>query len=316
MANVLLYDHVLGADPDRPGGWNGAVRQGRRVPRAVRRFSFIAAVTTTHRAGHRRADPAPAPDGPRGQAGGRAGRAVGQPLPARHRHGLERRRVRGPQRDVLQPRPAPGRAGRADAPAVDRGHVHVRRRVPHDRRRRHQPPPDRVDPDLVRRLGAGRARALRSARRRVDPAGHAERRVARERLAADPRRPRGRRAVDGRLRRPGPGPVRRRRSRTAGARTPPAGRRSAPPTWPSPPTTPARPTSTATWPASPSTRPPWPTEPPSGRGPSQPPRLGAARSRYRDARAPRSAAARTARHRRRSPPVRRCGSVRRRGSCG
>ena len=78
--------------------------------------------------------------------------------------------------------------------------------------RRDQPPPVGADPDLVRRLGAGRARALRPPRRRLDPARLAERHVARAHRH-DPRRPRGRRAVDGRLRHPGPGAVRRRRSR-------------------------------------------------------------------------------------------------------
>ena len=76
--------------------------------------------------------------------------------------------------------------------------------------RRHQPAADGADPDLVRRVGAGAARALRPPRRRVDPARHAERRVARA-AGHDPRRARGGRAVDGRLRHPGPGPVRRRR---------------------------------------------------------------------------------------------------------
>ena len=74
----------------------------------------------------------------------------------------------------------------------------------------HPTPPDRTDPDLVRRLGAGRAAALRRARRRLDPPRHAERGVGRA-AGDDPGPPGGGRALDGRLRRPGPGPVPRRR---------------------------------------------------------------------------------------------------------
>jgi probable F420-dependent oxidoreductase len=47
IVNVLLYDHVLGADPDRPGGWNGAYDKDVAFHEPFSIFSFIAAVTTT-----------------------------------------------------------------------------------------------------------------------------------------------------------------------------------------------------------------------------------------------------------------------------
>ena len=46
-ANVLIYDHVLGADPDRPGGWSGAYDKDVAFHEPFSIFSFIAAVTTT-----------------------------------------------------------------------------------------------------------------------------------------------------------------------------------------------------------------------------------------------------------------------------
>ncbi|MET0578626.1 MAG: TIGR03619 family F420-dependent LLM class oxidoreductase, partial [Ilumatobacteraceae bacterium] len=47
MVNVLLYDHVLGADPDRPGGWKGAYDKDVAFHEPFSIFPFIAAVTTT-----------------------------------------------------------------------------------------------------------------------------------------------------------------------------------------------------------------------------------------------------------------------------
>jgi probable F420-dependent oxidoreductase len=45
-AHVIAYDHVLGANPDRPGGWRGAYtfESGFHEPFVL--FSFMAAVTT------------------------------------------------------------------------------------------------------------------------------------------------------------------------------------------------------------------------------------------------------------------------------
>jgi probable F420-dependent oxidoreductase len=47
VANVLIYDHVLGADPDRPRGWSGAYDKDVAFHEPFSIFSFIAAVTTT-----------------------------------------------------------------------------------------------------------------------------------------------------------------------------------------------------------------------------------------------------------------------------
>ena len=47
MANVLLYDHVLGADRNRPGGFEGPYDKDVAFHEPFSIFSFIAAVTTT-----------------------------------------------------------------------------------------------------------------------------------------------------------------------------------------------------------------------------------------------------------------------------
>ena len=43
--HLLLYDHVLGADPRRPGGWRGPYDQDIRFHEPLTTFAFIAAVT-------------------------------------------------------------------------------------------------------------------------------------------------------------------------------------------------------------------------------------------------------------------------------
>ena len=47
IANVLLYDHVLGADRNRPGGFEGPYDKDVAFHEPFSIFSFIAAVTTT-----------------------------------------------------------------------------------------------------------------------------------------------------------------------------------------------------------------------------------------------------------------------------
>ena len=66
------------------------------------------------RAGHRRADPAAAPDRARRQAGRRRRPAVGWPAAPRRRHRLELRRVRRPRPGLRAPRGA-GRTSRSAA---------------------------------------------------------------------------------------------------------------------------------------------------------------------------------------------------------
>jgi probable F420-dependent oxidoreductase len=46
FSHVLAYDHVLGANPDRPGGWNGPYTYITPFHEPFLLFSFMAAVTT------------------------------------------------------------------------------------------------------------------------------------------------------------------------------------------------------------------------------------------------------------------------------
>lgn len=43
--HLLIYDHVLGADPDRPGGWKGAYDKDVAFHEPLTTFAYIAAVT-------------------------------------------------------------------------------------------------------------------------------------------------------------------------------------------------------------------------------------------------------------------------------
>lgn len=43
--HVLIYDHVLGADPDRPGGWNGPYDKDVAFHEPLTTLAFVAAVT-------------------------------------------------------------------------------------------------------------------------------------------------------------------------------------------------------------------------------------------------------------------------------
>ncbi len=45
--HILAYDHVLGANPDRPGGWNGPYTYQTSFQEPFVLFSFMAAVTET-----------------------------------------------------------------------------------------------------------------------------------------------------------------------------------------------------------------------------------------------------------------------------
>jgi probable F420-dependent oxidoreductase len=46
ISNLLIYDHVLGADPDRPGGFKGAYDKDVAFHEPLTTFAFIAAITT------------------------------------------------------------------------------------------------------------------------------------------------------------------------------------------------------------------------------------------------------------------------------
>ena len=43
--HMLIYDHVLGADPNRPGGWRGPYDKDIAFHEPFTVFSFMAAVT-------------------------------------------------------------------------------------------------------------------------------------------------------------------------------------------------------------------------------------------------------------------------------
>jgi probable F420-dependent oxidoreductase len=47
VANLLAYDHVLGADPDRPGGWNGPYDKDVAFHEPLTFFAFAAGVVPT-----------------------------------------------------------------------------------------------------------------------------------------------------------------------------------------------------------------------------------------------------------------------------
>jgi probable F420-dependent oxidoreductase len=47
ITHLLIYDHVLGADPNRPGGWKGAYDKDVAFHEPFTTFAFIAGVTET-----------------------------------------------------------------------------------------------------------------------------------------------------------------------------------------------------------------------------------------------------------------------------
>ncbi len=46
FTHVLAYDHVLGANPDRPGGWSGRYTYEDPFHEPLLLFGYMAAVTT------------------------------------------------------------------------------------------------------------------------------------------------------------------------------------------------------------------------------------------------------------------------------
>ena len=46
-AQILIYDHVLGADPDRPGGWRGVYDKNVAFHEPLTTLAFIAGITET-----------------------------------------------------------------------------------------------------------------------------------------------------------------------------------------------------------------------------------------------------------------------------
>src|SRR3982074_3158954 len=98
FTHVLVFDHVLGANPERPGGWKGPYTYRHSFHEPFVLFGFLAAATPPRGAGHRHPDPSAAPDRARGEAGRRGGRALGRAAAPGGRSRLERGGVRGPPR--------------------------------------------------------------------------------------------------------------------------------------------------------------------------------------------------------------------------
>ena len=135
--HILLYDHVLGADRDRPGGFEGPYDKDTQFHEPLTTLSFIAAVTTP-RVGVSRTDSAPAANGTGRQAGGGARHfclAIGfgwASALAGTKSSTRRSMNRlGPEAS------ARGGAGRAHAGALARGFTELRRQIPHRNQGKH-----------------------------------------------------------------------------------------------------------------------------------------------------------------------------------
>ena len=208
VVNLLVYDHVLGADPDRPGGFRGAYDKDVAFHEPLTFFAYAAAVTTslelvscvmilpqrqTVLVAKQAAEVAVL-------SGNRLRLGIGTGWNVVEYVGLnesftDRGRRQAEQVEVMR--------RLWSEPSFE-----LSGDVPHHRPGGHQPAPVRADPDLVRRRRRRGDRALRPTRRRLDPARYPERLVARAHRA-DPRDPR----LARRVRHPGPGAVRRRRPR-------------------------------------------------------------------------------------------------------
>ena len=160
IANVLLYDHVLGADRNRPGGFEGPYDKDVAFHEPFSIFSFIAAVTTTLELVTavlilpqrqtvlvaKQAAELAVLSGNRFRLGIGTGWNVVE-YEALNETFTDRGRRQAEQVELMR------RLWTEDDALL-------RRRVPHHRGRRDQPPAIGADPDLVRRFCAGRARAL------------------------------------------------------------------------------------------------------------------------------------------------------------
>ena len=88
-SHLMAYDHVLGANPDRPGGWRGTYTYQDSFLEPFVLFSFAAGITPNLAYMPGVPHPAAAPDGDRREAGGDAGCPLPGTLPVRGRAGLE-----------------------------------------------------------------------------------------------------------------------------------------------------------------------------------------------------------------------------------
>ena len=209
VANLLVYDHVVGADRDRPGGFEGPYDKDVAFHEPFTVLSFIAAVTQrlelvtavlilpqrqTVLVAKQAAELAVL-------SGNRLRLGIGTGWNTVEYVALER--------GVQQPRAASGGAGRADAPAVGRGRVRFDGEFHTVEQAGINPRPSKPIPIWFGGSAPAAARALRPPRRRLGAARLAQR-VVTAAHRHHPRSPPGGGAVDGRLRHPGPGAVRRR----------------------------------------------------------------------------------------------------------
>ena len=137
--HLMVYDHVLGADPAGYPGWSGPYTHESLFHEPMVLFGYLAAVAPGLElvtGGHH---PAPAPDRAGRQASRRSRRADRRQAAPGRRHRLERGRIRRPGDGFSQSRPPLRRADRAHAAAVDRAGRHLRGQVPPRHRRRYQP---------------------------------------------------------------------------------------------------------------------------------------------------------------------------------
>ena len=67
--HIIVFDHVLGANAESRPGWSGAYRHTDAFHEPFVLYGFLAAVTSSRRAGHSGHNPTAASDGSRRQAG-------------------------------------------------------------------------------------------------------------------------------------------------------------------------------------------------------------------------------------------------------
>ena len=199
-ATATCWPTTTSSAPTPPSGPTGAAPTTveRSLPRDLRPLRLPGRRHHPAGVGHRRADPAPAADGAGRQAGRRDRRPQRRPAAPGGRGRLERRRVRGPEREFHD------RGARCEeqialhAGALDERGRHLRGPLAPVTDAGTQPPAGpATDPDLDRRLRGGHPQADRPHRRGLVPLARARtRRCGRDgplRGYADRGRPRSRR---------------------------------------------------------------------------------------------------------------------------